>query len=42
MTPDEILSYPTRVLTQGQREAFFDKGSLNVGKTSEKLEILKL
>ena len=30
MTPDEILSYPARVLTQEQREAYFDKGFVNV------------
>ena len=30
MTPDEILSYPARVLTQEQREAYFDNGFVNV------------
>ena len=30
MKPDEILSYPARVLTQEQREAYFDKGFVNV------------
>ena len=30
MTPDEILSYPARALTQEQREAYFDKGFVNV------------
>ena len=30
MTPDEILSYPARVLTQEQRKAYFDKGFVNV------------
>ena len=30
MTPDEILSYPARVLTQEQREAYFDNGFVNL------------
>ena len=30
MTPDEILSYPPRVLTQAQRELYFDQGYLQV------------
>lgn len=30
MTPDEILSYPPRVLSQAQREAYFEKGFVSV------------
>ena len=36
MTPDEILSYPAHVLTQGQREAYFDNGFVNVGEIVSK------
>ena len=30
MTPEEILSYPPRVLTQEQREVFFREGYLGL------------
>ena len=30
MTPDEILSYPPRVLSQARREAYFEKGFVSV------------
>ncbi|WP_282607175.1 phytanoyl-CoA dioxygenase family protein [Pelagibius sp. Alg239-R121] len=30
MTPEEILSYPARVLTQAQRERYFEKGYIGV------------
>ncbi len=30
MTPDEILSFPTRVLTQAQREHYFEQGYVGV------------
>ena len=31
MTPDEILSHPPRVLTQAQREQYFEQGFVSVG-----------
>ena len=30
MTPEEILKYPARVLTQAQREHYFEKGYVGV------------
>jgi len=30
MTPEQILSHPPRVLTQAQRESYFEKGYLLV------------
>ena len=30
MTPEEILSYPARVLTQAQRENYFERGYVGV------------
>ena len=30
MTPEEILGYPARVLTQAQREQYFEQGYVGV------------
>ena len=30
MTPEEILSHPARVLTQAQREHYFERGYIGV------------
>ncbi len=32
MTPEEVLSYPARVLSQAQREHYFEHGYVGVKK----------
>ena len=35
MTPDEILAYPARAMTQAQRERYFDEGYVLIEKAIE-------
>ena len=43
MTPEEILSYPPKILTQGQREHYFEFGFVGIKDLvpSETLKLIK-
>ncbi len=44
MTPEEILSYPAKILTQEQREHYFEHGYVGIEDfvPSETLKLIKL
>ena len=44
MTPEEILSYPAKILTQEQREHYFEYGYVGIEDfvPSETLKLIKL
>ena len=44
MTPEEILSYPAKILTQEQREHYFEYGYVGIADfvPSDTLKLIKL